>query len=164
MLRHASRAADSFGWFYTLAACGDVLPPPAACAAAPRSAVLQEAGGPCYGLGTSASRRVAATAAGLSVAFSGGDGNRSTLVAVECADVPRPQVVRWSHGATPTTYAALVRARAGCALECARSEVTGAVCGGSVRGACKTPAPSAAARCSQRVRAAAARSGARCTW
>jgi hypothetical protein len=49
--------------------------------------------------------------------------------------VARPQVVRWSHGAAPFSYTALVRARAGCALECAR-DAAGAVCGGKSNGAC----------------------------
>ena len=127
-LRHVS---DSLGRTYFFAACGDVEPLPAACAgAAPGSAALQETADACYGLGASTTRTVAATATGVALSFSGGDGGRSIVVAVECADVERPQVMRWSSGAAPGSYTALVRARAGCALECARDAATGAVCGG----------------------------------
>jgi hypothetical protein len=72
----------------------------------------------------------------VALSFSGGDGGRSSVVTVECADVVRPQVVRWGNGAAPFSYSALVRARAGCALECARDVATGAVCGGAANGAC----------------------------
>ena len=82
-----------------------------------------------------ATRAVAATARGVSITVSGGDGGRASVIQVECADLPRPQVVRWGHGTAPTTYAALMRARAGCALECGR-DLAGAVCGGKARGAC----------------------------
>ncbi len=136
-LRHVSRAADSLGWTYSLAACGAVAPLPAACAgAAPGSAALQQTAGACYGLGSFATRTVTATATGVALSFSGGDGGRSSVTTVECADVARPQVVRWGSGAAPGSYTALVRARAGCALECARDAATGAICGGEVRGAC----------------------------
>ena len=65
-LRHRSRAADSLGWTYSLSACGDVTPLPAACAgAAPHSAALQQTVGACYGLGASATRAVATTATGV---------------------------------------------------------------------------------------------------
>lgn len=134
-LRHVSQRPDSRGWIYTFAACGDLTPPPAACAHVQHSAVLQEAGGPCFSLGASATRTATATDKGLAISFSGGDGGRSTVVSIECADVSRPQVVHWGHGAAPSTYAALVLARAGCALECARDSA-GAVCGGAVRGVC----------------------------
>jgi hypothetical protein len=53
-LRHVSHAADSLGWTYSFAACGDVAPLPAACAGvAPGSAALQQTAGACYGLGGS---------------------------------------------------------------------------------------------------------------
>jgi hypothetical protein len=78
---------------------------------------------------------VEATPNGVTLSFSGGDGGRSTVMSVECADVARPRVVRWSHGTTPNTYTVQVRARAGCALDCARN-AEGAVCGGAARGAC----------------------------
>jgi predicted O-methyltransferase YrrM len=97
--------------------------------------VLQETAGACFSLGAAATRVAAATASGVALSFSGGDGGRSSVVTVECADVPRPQVVRVSETA-PLTYVALIRARAGCALECARDEVTGAVCGGKASGVC----------------------------
>jgi hypothetical protein len=135
-LRLVSRAADSLGWTYSFAACGAVAPLPAACAgAAPGSAALQQTPGACYGLGAAASRAVAATATGVALSFSGGDGGRSSVVTVECEEVVWPYVVRWGHGAAPGSYTALVRARAGCALECARNSA-GAVCGGRANGAC----------------------------
>jgi beta-1,4-mannosyl-glycoprotein beta-1,4-N-acetylglucosaminyltransferase len=115
-IRHVSYAPESFGWPYTFGACGDVAPPPAACAAAPRSPVFQESGGKCFSLGSFETRKVEATNKGVTIAFSGGDGGRSSVITVECADVPRPKVVRWSHGTEPFTYTALVRARSGCAL------------------------------------------------
>jgi hypothetical protein len=146
-LRHVSRESDSLGWTYSFAACGAIAPLPAACAgAAPGSAALQQTAGACYGIGSFATRTVAATATGVALSFSGGDGGRSSVVTVECADVARPQVVRWSHGAAPTTYMALVRARAGCALECGRDSA-GAVCGGKARGACVTDKVTGASRC-----------------
>jgi FkbM family methyltransferase len=136
-LHHVSRAADSLGWTYSFAACGAVAPLPAACAgAAPGSAALQQTAGACFGLGAFATRTVAATATGVALSFSGGDGGRSSVVTVECADVARPQVVRWGYGAAPNSYAALVRARAGCALACSRDPATGTVCGGMWRGKC----------------------------
>jgi hypothetical protein len=135
-LRHVSSESDSLGWTYSFAACGAITQLPAACAgAAPGSAALQQTAGACYGIGAFATRTVAATAAGVALSFSGGDGGRSSVVTVECADVARPQVVRWSQGA-PFSYTALVQARAGCALECARDGATGAVCGGAARGVC----------------------------
>ena len=131
-LRHVSHEPESA---LSFSACGD-LPPPAACdAEAPRSAALLETAGACYGLGAAATRAVAATASGVALSFSGGDDGRSIVVAVECADVPRPQVVSWSVSKSPGSYNALVRSRAGCALECAR-DVAGAVCGGEHRGLC----------------------------
>ena len=127
-------AGDSFGWSYSFAACGE-LPPPACLGAAPRSAVLQETPGICYGLGAAASRAVAAAANGVVLTFSGGNGGRSTVITVECADMPLPEFVLVNETA-PLTYKALVRARAGCARECARDASTGAVCGGHSRGSC----------------------------
>ena len=137
-LHHVSRAADSRGWTYSFAACGDVAPLPAACAGvAPHSAALQRTVSECFGLGASATRRVAVTATGVTLSFSGGDGGRSSIVTVECADVARPYVVRWGYGSAPGSHTALVQARAGCALECARDTATGAVCGGRRRGTCE---------------------------
>jgi hypothetical protein len=137
VLRHVSREAESRLWTYSFAACGDVAPLPTACAgAAPGSAALQQTISECFGLGAAATRTVAATATGVALSFSGGDGGRSSVVTVECADVARPQVVRWGSGAAPGSYTALVRSRAGCALDCARDAATGAVCGGKARGAC----------------------------
>ena len=137
-LRHVSREPDSHGWVYSFSACGDVPErfAGAVCAAAPRAAALQETVGKCYALGASATRTVAATPSGVMVNFSGGEGGRSSIISIECADLPRPHVVRWSHGAAPGAYVALVRARAGCALECARNAATGAVCGGATHGTC----------------------------
>jgi hypothetical protein len=136
-LRHVSHATESRGWTYSFAACGVVAPLPAACAgAAPGSAALQQTISECFGLGASATRAVAATATGVELSFSGGDGGRSSVITIECADLARPQVVRWGSGAAPGSYTALVRARAGCALECARDASTGAVCGGAANGAC----------------------------
>jgi hypothetical protein len=147
-LHHVSRAADSLGWTYSFAACGAVSPPPAACAgAAPGSAALQQTAGACYGIGASATRSVAATATGVALSFSGGDGGRSSVVTVECADVARPHVVRWGSGAAPGSYTALVRARAGCALECGRDAATGAVCGGAARGICAADGSDGLSRC-----------------
>jgi alpha-N-acetylglucosamine transferase len=147
-LRRVSREADSLGWTYSFAACGDVAPLPAACTGvAPHSAALQQTAGACYGLGASATRAIAATATGVTLSFSGGDGGRSSVVTVECADVARPQVVRWSHGAAPFSYTALVRARAGCALECTRDAATGAVCGGKGRGLCVSDGADGRTRC-----------------
>ena len=149
-LRQVSREAESLGWTYSFSACSAISPLPAACAgAAPGSAALQQTAGACYGLGASATRAIAATATGVALSFSGGDGGRSSVVTVECADVARPQVVRWSSGAAPGSYTALVRARAGCALECARDAATGAVCGGRGRGACATNGANAACVCSE---------------
>jgi hypothetical protein len=146
-LRHVSSESDSLGWTYSFTACGVMRPLPAACAgAAPGSAALQQTAGACYGIGSFATRAVAATATGVALSFSGGDGGRSSVVTVECADVARPQVVRWGHGAALTTYVALVRARAGCALECGRDSA-GAVCGGKARGACVTDEATSASRC-----------------
>ena len=146
-LRHVSSESDSLGWTYSFAACGAVAPRPAACAgAAPGSAALQQTAGACYGIGSFATRAIAATATGVALSFSGGDGGRSSVVTVECADLARPQAVRWSHGAAPTTYVALVRARAGCALDCGRDSA-GAVCGGKARGACVTDKATGASRC-----------------
>jgi hypothetical protein len=147
-LRHVSHTPESLGWTYSFAACGAIAPLPAACAgAAPGSAALQQTAGACYGLGSFATRTVAATATGVALSLSGGDGGRSSVVTVECADVARPQVVRWSNGAAPGTYTALVRARAGCALECARDAATGAVCGGSARGICAADGSDGLSRC-----------------
>jgi hypothetical protein len=83
----------------------------------------------------------------VALSFSGGDGGRSSVVTVECADVRRPQVVRWVSGAMPGSYTALVRARAGCALECERDAATGAVCGGEKRGACMADGAGGNAHC-----------------
>ena len=143
-LSFTSTETDSPGWTYTFAACGEMAPVPAACSGAPPgSAALQQTsgwggGGACYGIGTSTSRTFVSTETGVALTFSGGDGGRSSVVTVECADVARPQVVRWGHGAGPTTYVALVRARAGCAIECTRDSITGNVCGGKEHGACTT--------------------------
>jgi hypothetical protein len=147
-LRHVSHAAESRGWTYSFAACGVVAPLPAACAgAAPGSAALQQTISECFGLGASATRAVAATATGVELSFGGGDGGRSSVITIECADVARPQVVRWGSGAAPGSYTALVRARAGCALECGRDSATGAVCGGKGRGACISDFADGASRC-----------------
>jgi len=147
-LRHVSSESDSLGWTYYSAACGAIMPLPAACAgAAPGSAALQQTAGACYGIGSFATRTVTATATGVALSFSGGDGGRSSVVTVECADVARPQVVRWGHGTTPVSYTALVRARAGCALECARDAANGAVCGGAARGICASDISDGLSRC-----------------
>ena len=147
-LRHVSHAPESLGWTYSFAACGDVAPLPAACAsAAPHSAALQQTISECYGLGGSATRAVAVMATGLSLSFIGGNGGRSSTITVECADVVRPQVVRWGYGSAPGSHTALVRARAGCALECARDALSGAVCGGAPRGTCTADGTDGVPRC-----------------
>jgi hypothetical protein len=147
-LGHVSREAETRFWTYTFAACGDVAPLPTACAgAAPHSAALQQTISECHGLGASATRAVAATATGVALSFSGGDGGRSSVVTVECADVARPQVVRWVYGSAPSSHTALVRARAGCALECERDAATGAVCGGAARGTCTADGTDGVPRC-----------------
>ena len=148
-LRHVSQQPDSHGWTYSFSACGHVPPSvggPGCGAAAPSSAVLQQTAGACYGLGSTSTRTVEVTASGLTLSFSGGDGGRSTVVTVDCADVLRPEVVGWGHGAKPLTYVARVRARAGCALEC-RRDSAGAVCGGSARGICTYSNGTEQARC-----------------
>ena len=149
---HKSSKAASLGWAYSFSACGDVPLSSAGmlCGSVVRSAVLQETQKVCHSLGLSATRTVSATESGVSLTFSGGDSGRSTTVAIECADLPRRLVMRWENGATPNTYIAHVRARAGCALECARDPMTGAVCGGAHRGACviaATPGHAAACEC-----------------
>jgi hypothetical protein len=152
-LNFTSREADSF--VYTFSACGDVPPRSAgaACLSAPSSAVLQEAGGPCYGLGTFASRKARATLRGVDIDFTGGDscgGNvgvlRSTKLIVECADEPMPIVLRAGHGTTQCSYEVLIHSRAGCALQCKR-DASGAICGGSAHGICSVESTNGPAHC-----------------
>jgi hypothetical protein len=118
-------------WVYMFSLCGDVSPS-AACASAPPAAVLQDTVHQCHSLGASASRLVSAMHNGVAVAFSGGGDGRTALILVECRDVVMPYVASWTEGAP---YTALVRARAGCAVECGR-DAAGAVCGGEARGTC----------------------------
>jgi hypothetical protein len=124
----------------------------ASCLSAPRAAVLQEAGGPCYSLGIFSSRKVEETFRGINVEFSGGDkcsGNgvlRSTKIIVECADVAAPKIVRAGHGTSLCSYEVLVHARAGCALECGRN-ASGAICGGAAYGSCLAGGADGPARC-----------------
>ena len=129
-------ATESYrrGWVYMFSLCGDVAPN-AYCTSAPPAAVLQDTPTQCHPLGTSTSRAVTTTASGVSVSFTGGEGGRKSIIEVECADVLTPYLVSWTEGPLPSTYVALVRARAGCALECERN-AGGAVCGGAVRGTC----------------------------
>jgi len=164
-LRHLSEEPDSRGWAYSLSACGDVPPRSvgAGCHAALPAAVLQETNGACYSLGASSTRTVAALARGVALSFDGGsrcgETPRSSVVTVECADVPTPDVVRWSHGATQCSYAGVVRARAGCAVGCAR-DAAGAVCSGVANGVCVAEeGGEGPARC----KCAEGRSGAACT-
>lgn len=148
-VRHVSQAPESRGWTYSFSACGGYVVPPLSgmsCANVPPSAVLQQTLGECKGLGAAATRVVAATAIGITLAFSGGEGGRSALITIECADLSQPRVVRWSHGAGTFLYEALVHARAGCALECARDE-TGSVCGGSAGGSCISASANGAVTC-----------------
>jgi hypothetical protein len=137
-LRHVSREADTRGWSFAFSACGDVplRSVGAACGAVVPSAVLMRTLGECYSLGTFATREVAATASGLNLTFRSGE--RCTVVEVECAELERPQVVRFGHARSGSAcpYAALVRARAGCALECKRN-ISGAVCSAKCEGPCK---------------------------
>lgn len=126
------------GWVYMFSLCGDVAPD-AYCATAPPAAVLQDTPTQCHTLGASATRAVVVAANGVSVSFSGGEGGRKSIILVECADVEKPFLVSWTEGPLPFTYVALVRARAGCAVECPRT-AAGAVCGGEARGACITGA------------------------
>jgi hypothetical protein len=137
-VRHVSQAPESRGWTYSFAACGGDATPSAAgvsCAAAPPSAVLQQTLGECISLGTS-SARILTTGKdnGLALRFYGGRDGRSVIIMIECGDVARPQVERWEEGAEVGSYVAHVRARAGCSLECARTN--GSVCGGKERGTC----------------------------
>ena len=134
-LRQRSREPESYDWLYSFSACNEVKATRACQQAPPQAAAIQETSGGCYSLGNSATRLVTATASGVLVSFSGGDGGRSTTITVECADVHFPHLVRWAHGIAPLTYTALVRSRAGCPLDCARS-LDGAVCGGAANGAC----------------------------
>jgi hypothetical protein len=83
-----------------------------------------------------ATRKVTPYAGGLHLTFQ--SGNRCTTVTVECSDVLQPQIVRFGHAGVegaPCAYAGFLRARAGCALECARNE-NGEVCGGKTNGVC----------------------------
>ena len=134
-LHYTSYEPASLGWTYSFSACGDAVLPTSCSGAAPHAAALQKTGGACYSLGTSTTRSVTATATGVALTFTGGDGGRSSTVTVECADVRRPELLRWVDGSAPSTYSAFFRARAGCALECGRS-AAGAVCGGEASGAC----------------------------
>ena len=140
-VRHVSQESDSLGWAYSFSACGDVPPSVGGpnCGGAPRSAVLQQTVGECHGLGAYATRKAAASAKGVVLSFGGGEScggaSRSTAITIECADVPKPKVVRAGHGKDGCSYVLIVRARAGCAAECGR-DATGAVCGGAARGAC----------------------------
>jgi hypothetical protein len=141
-LRFTSRDVGSLGWVYSFSACGDIKAPRPTCgAAAPRSAVLQQTDNACYGLGAFATRSYTATTSSLMISFSGGDPcgaegiPRSTAVTIQCADLALPQVVHVGHGTTHCSYTALVRSRAGCALECARN-ASGAVCSGAAHGRC----------------------------
>ena len=151
-LRHVSSEPDSRGWIYFFAACGEILVPADCGAAALQPAALQVTQGACYSLGSSATRTSSVTPSGVSMFFSGGDGGRSTLVTLECADVPRPRVVHMGFGTVPSSYTALIRMRGGCALECARDPATGAPCGGEQRGTCviaATPDHSASCICTK---------------
>ena len=143
-LRFTSRDVGSLGWVYSFSACGYIEAPLPACnAVAPRSAVLQQTDNACYGLGAFATRSFIATTNSLMISFSGGDPcgaqgiPRSTAVTIQCADLALPQVVLVGHGATHCSYTALVRSRAGCAVECARN-ASGAVCSGAAQGLCMT--------------------------
>jgi hypothetical protein len=160
-VRFKSKAPDSFNWFYSFSACGAVAAVTSgwapSCASSPPSAVLQQTQSECKGLGAPDTRIVTTTGNGLALSFSGGDSGRSVLIEIECADVMWPQVVRWGHGAAPGSYAALVRARAGCALACARTS-EGAVCGGEANGACRTGIGADISKCTCNV----GRAGAAC--
>ena len=161
-VRFKSKAPDSFNWIYSFSACGAVAAVTSgwapSCASSPPSAVLQQTQSECKGLGAPDSRIVTTTGNGLALSFSGGDSGRSVLIEIECADVMWPQVVRWSHGTAPGSYAALVRARAGCALACARTS-EGAICGGEVNGVCGTVMGADIAQCTCNV----GHTGAACT-
>ncbi len=156
-----SKAPESSGWIYSFSACGGSAAAVAggtSCAASPPSAVLQQTQNECKGLGAPDTRIVTTIGNGLSLSFSGGDGGRSVLIEIECADVMWPQVMRWGGGAAPGSYAALVRARAGCALACARTS-EGAVCGGEANGTCGTVMSADITKCTCNV----GRTGAACT-
>jgi hypothetical protein len=156
-LHYTSYEPSSLGWTYSFSSCGDAVLPASCSGAAPHAAAVQKTRGACYSLGASTTRTVTETAVGVALAFTGGDGGRSSSVSVECADVRRPELLRWVGVAAPSTYAAFFRARAGCALECGRS-ATGAVCGGEANGACVAESASGPASCV----CASGRAGAAC--
>ena len=134
--RHVSHEPSSMGWAYTVSTCSPIplQSVGSLCSRTVPSAVLQETQTACHSLGVFSTRSVASLPAGVAVSFHGGDGGRSSVIEIECADVPRPLVERVTEG--PRGYVVRVRARAGCALGCARDPVTGAVCGGAQKGAC----------------------------
>ena len=165
-VRHVSRELGSEGWVYTFSACGDVLPSNAGVncgSAAPHAGALQQTIGACYSIGASATREVVAADHGLNLTFSGGDrcGSegepRQARISIQCDDVPRPRVLFWKHGSTSCSYEALVSARAGCAISCARDGF-GAVCGGKRKGTCTADKVEGRPRCV----CASGRSGATC--
>ena len=137
-LRHTSREPESRGWYYSFSACGVVSPQSVSllCSSEVRSAAIQKTVRACHSIGAFAKRTTSATENGVAVSFSGGDGGRSTSIVVECADVPRSQVIRVGFGAVPGAHVAFVRSRAGCPLECLRNTETGAVCSGAGHGTC----------------------------
>ena len=142
-LRFTSQDRGASGWVYAFSACSNVTPSSAGanCAKTSPAAVLQATDGACHSLGTLATRKLSALECGITLSFSGGDRcgaegtPRSTLVIVQCDDIPEPVAVRAGHGATGCSYSLRVRARAGCALECGR-DGAGAVCGGTANGVC----------------------------
>ena len=149
-VRYVSQQPESRGWTYSFSACGEVLAGsgPSCKAVTPHSAVLEQTVGACNSLGTLATRMVEAKANGVAIYYSGGDGGRSIVITVECADLTIPKVVRWGYSTGTGTYAALVHARSGCAVSCAR-DAAGAICGGAARGVCVEDGNSAGghARC-----------------
>ena len=147
-LRHFS--PDS-GWVYGLSACDQLVPramDPRVCGAVAPAPALQITRGQCLTLGTLASRRVAqleGAALGVSVAYSGGDAGRRFQLALTCAD--GPTTVDAVQEEKPGEYFMVARSRAACPLECARDPATGAVCGGTGRGACMVAAGGTTASC-----------------
>jgi hypothetical protein len=165
MAKTLSWSNNRTGWRYSLSLCGRAPGASAFDGACAGSALAyQKTQGECVSLADVRDDEVQVASSGLSVRLSGGQGGRSALVSLQCADVKRSAIESVGEGSCGgACYHYTVASQSGCPAQCPLDARNGRVCSGADRGECRIvlDPPSAGCICKQGISGAACEDGKR---
>ena len=128
-------------WIYSVSPCASFVPlllNTQLCLDKGAGPAFQVTHSVCLSLGMLESRRVAPLQypqLGISISYWNGDENRRVTLNITCSDnIPYKIFLQTNVG--HLHYLLIVQARQGCPISCGRDKISGAVCGGIVRGMC----------------------------